>query len=397
MTEEKNSFETQALGKLYIHPLRMGNYVKLSEKFNFTNPPKSEDFVRNLILFVCSPEEKGTPELPCLNLEDVGKLGGDELDEFSKKYIEANDHLYRKQISKTKEENGKKIFTIESGEVQYPKEETESNINYLTRLFGLYKKYWMVQMSQSSEALGAFSKSLQMQIANTLSFGSSLAGILKAANSPFMQMVDFYKKNSPHIKDINPIMPIISKTEIPNIPIPRNYELETLRELSEKMANSNEYAEKLVAFIVLMNETQTAIAAELKQSGNSAKKFAIGSLIVSLVVVLLTIYSIYSSSLSTNNQNNLIKNASIEMAARAKEANEISRELLNATNENSKNIARILKENNAKINNLTERLKKSQTDQAELNEQILNLQARIEPGLQQDMVANMELMSKKGK
>ncbi|MEI6423860.1 MAG: hypothetical protein WCP55_16710, partial [Lentisphaerota bacterium] len=320
------------------------------------------------------------------------KLSEDELNDFSKKFIEANDHLYRKEISKEKEADGKKVFSIEYGEVQYPQEEKESNVAYLTRLFGLYKKGWAVKMARyiypSSEALGSFSKNLQMQIANTLSFGNTLTEALRGIASPFTQMADFYKNIAPHIKDANPVRPVFQETKMPHIPLPRNYQLEMLKELSGKMEISNEHAEELVAFIVQMNATQTAIAAELKQSGNSAKRFSAWSLIISLIVVFLTIYSIYSGSQATNKQNDLMKRASVDAATGAKEANGISRELLNATNENSKNIVNILKENNSKVSGLIEQFKKSQTDQIEQYGRILSLQAKIVSDFQENASPN---------
>lgn len=106
----------------------------------------SSEYVRTMAMFVCFPESelregKYKPKEPVLTNEDVNRLSDGDLDIIAieiirnYKFLRGEDiHIVEKAV------DGQDVTHLGLGDIKYPKEPGESNVDYLYRVSVLYEK-----------------------------------------------------------------------------------------------------------------------------------------------------------------------------------------------------------------------------------------------------------------
>lgn len=138
--EPFGSFQS-SLGKLWVFKSSLKDQSALSEALPRTlEDTTSEDFVRAFARFVCFPDGslkdgKSKPDAPVLTDSEVNKLTNDDLENFSKIYVDNNRYLFTKREYKRKTDaEGNLTVTPYLGDVQHPRFDGETYVEYLFRL-----------------------------------------------------------------------------------------------------------------------------------------------------------------------------------------------------------------------------------------------------------------------
>jgi len=132
-------------------------------------------------------KEDGTrPDAPTLTDEQLSGLSAEVVEAALEFFIEHNEHLYRPFVSKgITNEKGERVTSLEFGDVQYPKKDGESNVEYLHRLLVLDEEEMKRQMEKlAGPLLGAahFSDKLSQSIKSNLLMGDTInPGVLSRA------------------------------------------------------------------------------------------------------------------------------------------------------------------------------------------------------------------------
>jgi len=213
--KESFSFTTESLGILNcFFPLSLGDQKELYNRTskNLENVA-AEDYVRALISVTCYPaisdeEQSLKPTSYSLSVSDTARLYSIELEEFSKKYIEANDYLFREHIVKTEPRDGEPgtAVSMEYGKVEHQKKENETDLAYLYRLSLIQEKRLAEQFAkltagvtgglrnlarQFEQPFHGFSNDLKSQMEKTLNIGRSLHDSFEQIKSTKVYPVEY--------------------------------------------------------------------------------------------------------------------------------------------------------------------------------------------------------------
>jgi hypothetical protein len=293
-------------------------------------------FMKNLLLYICYPidaigEEQNKPDDIVLSSDDINRLTEDEIDKIAKLYVEYEPYLYRKSISKTQTgEDGINRVTIDYGDIEHPQEDGESNYRYLHRLYIIKDKKEKAENTRFIKStLGAanFSAQLFKNISNTLLMGNSVVKGIEAMRFPyvdhsFAKVVDSIShplmsgvmtesvelmnglqlRGSPFTNlgasVAQKVKPIAVEPE--HMKIDMNSLAKSAAEaewapfefLADRIDNLTKVSSDSATFLVKMNTTQTAIASEIKASGESASRLSKWNLAIAIVIVFLTIFGL---------------------------------------------------------------------------------------------------------
>lgn len=290
------------IGQLAVFSISLGD----TEKVWGHTGLQPKEFVYRLLPFILhkasniqSDGEK--PEAPTLTDEDVRRLPDPVVEEVLDIFIASQEHLYKKCISQVKtNEADERIHSMSYGDVEHPKQPGESNVDYIHRLYVLEREELKRQMSKLvSPFLNAahFSPSLNESIKNTLLMGNSMSKALEAMRPPAMPDLDGFTQRP--VK-ITPSLPssdyaALAKSAEEARWAPFNAVNERLDTLVDISAASSK-------FMVQMNQTQTAIASEIKASGEESSRIGRDSLKVTrwgfyatIAVFILTILGLVLS------------------------------------------------------------------------------------------------------
>ena len=164
-----------SIGRLAIYSITFGNLTKL---MGTLNGPLSAcdptDFVKRWALYVCHlaetlDKDETRPNDVSLTQDDVDKLNENDLNDISGTFIDYEEGQHRKLMEATKNAEGNPALA--DGEVEHPKEDGESNIQYFHRLKVLQEEQQREQMEAATKAiLGSahFSQSLSQNIGKIL-------------------------------------------------------------------------------------------------------------------------------------------------------------------------------------------------------------------------------------
>lgn len=283
-----------SLGIVYVYPLTLGDKEKLKKNLGKAiESCNSKEFVKNLFVFTCFPEEsvldeeKLKPENPVFTLEKISKLADPELEEIAKAYVVNNEWGFTKQ----RDEEGKEITYLESGEILQPQNSDENSIDYLFRLFSIFeeqeqKRYKkMIGMASLPDL---FTDDLGKKIRETLDMGARLSESLE----PFRAAT---------VKGQNSIKPIQA---LPSIDFEEIHRSATegrerpFKELGNKLDQVTATVAKVANFVVAANETQMQIVAEIKSSSNSANAAAENDIKLTKTVIIISVVSLLVAIIS---------------------------------------------------------------------------------------------------
>lgn len=261
-----------SIGKLCIFSIDFKDKSELDKQLG--RPLKDctpEEFVKNLSVFVCYPEDKlkegkYKPDTPILRIADANKLTTENLEKIADIYINSDDSL-------SKIHNEKAVAEDEKYKVKH-------HINDLHRLSILEDDRRKKQMEKilPQYGLDIFSTELVDRIKGTLFMGNSL--------NKKMESIRFMDQSQPFHK------------------------------LADGLDQLIDLSAQATEFIIKANEIQTDIAAEIKTSGNATEKysrlnirltiFVIG---ISIISLILTAYAIISGNSFNERQSSKIQNS----------------------------------------------------------------------------------------
>lgn len=298
-----------SLGKLAVFSISYGDQTKvLGETSRSVKEMKPLDLAQRLLPYIAHRtdalgEEEGKPDAPSLTMEEVNSLSPDEIESILDLFIKDQEHLYRKlESNPSKNEEGKQVLSMTYGEIEHPRKEGESNVDYLHRLYVLAReelKRQMAKMLEPSLRAAHFSTGLTESIKKTLLMGDSMSKALEAMRPS--AAFDFEKLKSRPIEMI-PSPPAVDYARLTKDAAearwaPFNAVNERLDVLADLTAQSGE-------FMVQMNQTQTTIASEIKASGEESSRIGRDSLRVArwgfyttIAVFLLTVAGLVMSEL----------------------------------------------------------------------------------------------------
>lgn len=304
--EPVGSFNTK-VGELFVFSPTMSVWTKSNEELSGSQKEvTSEEFVRNLIRFVCYRETdllngRFKPEKPCLSREAIDEFSEAEIEIFAKEFVEHNQYLYREQeFVPKKNEQGGSTLTPEFGKEIHPKTDSETFVEYLHRLSiidkdrqekqaknttNLYEKMFRNSMSATEKVKDML---LKNQINQTLGVGDSLK-----------KMIDSMRQDEAlkiHATDAH--IPQMDLAEMNRKQEERRRE--PFNELSAKLGDIFTVSSESASYMVDMNKIQKRIADELEQSGIKSRRFSKANIWLSIIIIILTIAALTFSYYSIN-------------------------------------------------------------------------------------------------
>jgi hypothetical protein len=277
------------IGNLCIFGLSVRGQMELHEELG---KPISEcnpaDFVRKLARHILKQSLEDGRYEP-LTDADISSLTEDDLEAIAKLYVEHNEHLFKKSIWKTEQnDKGETVHYIEYGEIKYPRGENESHTQYLARLSVKEEEELIQQMEETFQGLKSFSDRLEDNIKSTLSWGDSLR-----------KTVANIRAQPALIEPITPRFPEIDLSEI------QDGRLESFNELTKQLDRLIDVSAQTAEFTIKANEIQTRIATEIKSSSDQATTLSKKNIIIALIVLILTIINLAVFSYSILRSNSI--------------------------------------------------------------------------------------------
>lgn len=351
------TFSTESLGdldcipKIYWSDKELKN--RLGKDIKDANP---DDFLRALISVSCqkAPQENAeSPSVPASKIQyaDVAGLKESELEYFAQKYVETNRYLNCKLNAYPQKDGDGTVFETEYGEVEHPKLENETNRAYLYRLSVLKEKEDFERSATLSEKYArlsapfpGFSDKLKLQMERTLSMGDKLQETIQRMTGGTV---------SPRFENT----PAVDYREITERAARPYRELsERLDELISLSEENTSLSAKEGELLVDMNQTQTGIASELKNSGDINVSFARKNFYLSILVavlsassLLIAIWTVYSGS---NSSKELSQNLNKYTAGIEKNLGASNAESIQATNNNSAALNELIKQQKEMLSEL---------------------------------------------
>jgi hypothetical protein len=143
-----------SIGLLSIFSIGVGRESKLLKSLvSSIKKTEPKEYIKKLIAYVCFPQVdlkdgKFKPDKPILSLIDIDRLSNQELEEIAKKYVLSNEYLYKDDEFRTEADiNGQDLRCISYENIEYPKKDEESFIEYLHRLLCLEQDRQKERMS----------------------------------------------------------------------------------------------------------------------------------------------------------------------------------------------------------------------------------------------------------
>ncbi|MCH9705606.1 MAG: hypothetical protein K0U15_05735 [Proteobacteria bacterium] len=337
------------IGTLYLFATRLKDHISLKNEIGASiKEITPQEYIKNLIVFVCYPEsklgkEKYRPESYILTTAEIDKLSDEELEYIAKVYLSNNTYLFKKHetnetLSEKEEEENPNIYDVE-----HLKKNKESYIQYLHRLSCIAEDKDKKQMEKFSgfstglfrninknllsgkgliESMSKYNKSGYSQVLADAAGASSLnhaklltpdyAKLLADAAEP--SSLNHAKLSaSDYAKSLSNAAASLSSSNTIQISPPSHHLEDTLKyirveskkneeilrkEHREPFDNLAQLLDKLTKFTVESNETQQEIAAEIKNSGDKTADLAKSSLRFTRIIIILTTFSLTFSTFS---------------------------------------------------------------------------------------------------
>lgn len=291
--EPFGSFQS-SLGKLWVFKNSVKDQSALSEALPRTlDDTTSEDFVRGFTRFVCFPDGsltdgKSKPDAPVLTDSDVNRLTNDDLETFAKIYVENNRYLFTKREYKRKKDaEGKYTVTPYLGDVQHPRSDGESYVEYLYRLSLIEQTERREQGEKLRSSFSNFSGGVAESIRNNLAHGDSLRRAMESLRPGLLA----------HRFHAEPVIPSVDLGGINrNAEEARRAPFDDLARRLDQLVDSSIESS---GFMVESNAIQAKVAEELKKSGDSASLFSSKNLRLSIAIIVLTVISLGITAYST--------------------------------------------------------------------------------------------------
>jgi hypothetical protein len=262
------SFQS-SLGNLCVFTCSMKDQTALSETLSLKlEKTRPEDFVRAFMQRVCFPDGflkdgKSKPDAPVLTDSERKKLTLDDIETFAKIYVDNNHYLFTKQEYK-KKRDAEGSFTPHQGEVEHPRTEGESYVEYLFRLTLIERAKKREQAEKRKNSFSNFSGRVADNLRKNIAHGDSL---------------------------------MYAMERLRNEEVARRAPFDDLAKRLDQLVDNSIESSK---FIVESNAIQADVAEELKKSGDSASLFSKKNIWLSIVIIVLTVINLGIAAYSTH-------------------------------------------------------------------------------------------------
>jgi hypothetical protein len=286
------------IGNLAIFWSTVGDRVNIEKELGSDfEKGNSETYIKTLIKYICHKEEtlidKDKPKEITLTELEINSLSSDDIETIAKTYINSNEYLFRELISDSKKtKEGHNLISSKFGDIEFPKNEDETYVDYLFRLEIEQNKKIKIAFENSFGNISSFSKSIQDSIRATASLGESFKNAVNAIRVP-------------KLSKIEPLFPKYSKLDISSISKRiSDIEQQPMEVVSTGLDELIEINAKSLEFLTETNRTQTLIANEIKTSSIASSKLTKWNIAISIVVLLISLSALVIS-FQSNKQNNI--------------------------------------------------------------------------------------------
>lgn len=286
------------IGNLAIFWLSMRNRIDVEKELGSDlKKIDSKVYIKTIIKFICHKESylsdlQTKPKEITLKGNEIDALTDDDLETIAKEYITANDYLYKKHITETNEnEDGVNVISSMYGDVEFPKYDTESYVDYLLRLEVEQNEKIREAVKSIIEPLSSFSKSIQDSFKGTVSLGENLRNTINTLQSIKI----------PHI---SPVIPQIPKLDLKKTTDQiSNFEERPMLEVAYGIEELVEINSQSIKFMIQANELQAQIAEEIKRSSDSSTKLTKWNIVLSVLVLIISFTALGFSFMSDKQTN----------------------------------------------------------------------------------------------
>lgn len=291
------SIET-SIGKLCLFSISYKDQIKLETRFPGNEKSiDSCELARAMLKFTSFPEDflledRDKPDSPVLEEDDLDKLTEQDLEKFAKCYVEHHPDLFRESMwEKEEAEDGKVLSKHVLGDIEHEKNEKESYLQYLTKLWVIQREKHRKQTEKMLGQVGGFSSRLTESIKDNLFQGTSLMGAMEDLRRNLPGLTEF---EEPKLQALDLSESHRAMEEARQRPF---------NELAERLDQLIELSLQASDFAIKSNSIQTQVASEIKKSGDNSTKYSKANVILSVFIILLSIgglgiaaYSSYSAS-----------------------------------------------------------------------------------------------------
>ena len=322
-SDEPFGLITTELGELAIYPkcLRDDSRIEEDLKKDITKVEAYEYF-KIMLKYIShksdfQPEDKSKLYEPTLNSEDIDKLSQKSLNSIADLILKNNEYLYKELIRSEKtNEEGIKSVNYKLGKIRYKRKKNEDKVEYIFRLECIQYDEMKKQMDTiykdisdtspySNELLERFKATSDLakqltepmrrqllnankNLADSSPFSKSIQDQINSTRDLGKQLSDSYK----HLLESQSISPLI---QFPNTYNNSTKEMLDLKMFKSPFNNLQKEIQILIEYIRKSNDTQTSIATEIKSSSGSSTIFSKKNIGISVIIVILSLFTIGSS------------------------------------------------------------------------------------------------------
>jgi len=311
------------LGELAIYPkcLKDESRIEKELKKDITKV-KSYEYFKTLLKYVShksdfQPEDKSKLYEPTLKSEDIEQLSQKSLNSIADLILKNSDYLYRENISlESTNEDGIITVNHKLGKIKYKQDKSEDKVEYYFRLVCIQyndMKKQMEKIFKDISNVSPYSNELLEKLKSTADLAKQVSEPMRkqflnlnknfADISPFSKELqdqinstrDLGKQLSNSYKDLLESQSISPSIQFPNIVNTPDKEIVDFKLFKSPLINLQKEIQILIEYIRKSNETQTSIATEIKSSTESSTIFSKKNIIISVIIVILTLFTISSS------------------------------------------------------------------------------------------------------
>lgn len=372
--KKDGSFQTKSLGRLYVFSLTLKDQQRLHDELGKTiEDSNPREFIRALIKLVCHTKDKLVegqfkPNEPSLDDEAIKTLTDNELEAFASLYIQQKEYLFRKWIRKeTKGKDGKTVITDELGEINLPKDNDETNVDYLHRLSSNSEKEWRRLVLGMTD----FSSKIQNKMLNTISLGTDLKNSLTNLSSFRSHLTTTIEEDAKRLGE--------------SIRLREEERIKPFRELAERLDLIIDSSTKAADFLVEMNATQFGIAKELKESSNTAARFSKKNILIGIIIIALTVISLVLGYYSVRQTNQVTGGQNQKMIQGIEDMSSQLETLNRNTGSMMENMSKLIEQQSVLISEIgkarerdVKRIEFLESKLKEVSEKLSELEAKVE-------------------
>jgi hypothetical protein len=296
-----------SIGQIALFGLTVGesNNIKKDLKTELQNS-NADTYMTSFVKYTCHKvdaliDSKFKPQECTLTQEEISTLNTNDLDKIAKLYIDNNEYLFRKSKLKTeKNGDGVNVISLEYEDVEFPKQQNETDREYLFRLMVEQENKLKASFEKSFGSISNFSKQVQKNMLGTYSIGEQLSKTIKNFQTFNIPKVEPLSVSVEPRFDLDKLTAQISENR-----------LRPFNDISDRLDNLIDVNAQSIEFMIEANKLQNRIAEEIKGSSDTSTRLSKRNIFISLIVlfvgVLSFVFSIYTVRVSNNSSDKYIE------------------------------------------------------------------------------------------